>query len=250
LKIQIASDLHFEFYDARTDIYDFVSNLAHGKDASHPTETIPDVLILAGDTATKGSLPITLDILSNYYKDIIYVLGNHEFYKSSIRDVREMVNNLNIKNVHLLDNSSITIQGQNFVGSTLWFRDDPKNILYQNNMNDFWMTEDFKRNVYPENLQAIGYLVSEVNKDDIVITHHVPTNASVAAKYKNSTLNRFFVCDMTEFILERQPKMWIHGHTHNSSDHMMGNTRVICNPYGYFKVEENEEFKYNLIVEV
>jgi Icc-related predicted phosphoesterase len=233
MKIQIASDLHFEFYDARADIYDFVSNLRHGLDAFNLTINPPDILVLAGDTSTKGTLPIALEILSDYYPEIIYVLGNHEFYKSSIRNVREMVNNLNIKNV----------------GSTLWFRDDPKNILYQDRMNDFWTIEDFKHNVYQENLKAIGFLNSEVNKDDIVITHHVPTNLSVSPKYKGSTLNRFFTCDMTDLIMERQPKFWIHGHTHNSCDHIMGNTRIICNPYGYFEHEANEEFKYDLTIE-
>jgi Icc-related predicted phosphoesterase len=248
--LQIASDLHFEFYDARQDIYDFVSNLSHGPDPYKLTITKPDVLILAGDTATKGSLPIALEILSDYYPEIIYVLGNHEFYHSSIKDVREIVSNIKIKNVHLLDNDTITIQGQRFVGSTLWFRDDPQNIIYQNSMNDFWIIKDFKHNVYQENLKAIGFLNAEVNENDIVITHHVPANLSIAPKYKGSTLNRFFTCDMTDLIMERQPKFWIHGHTHNSCDHMMGNTRVICNPYGYFDREENEEFQYDLTIEV
>jgi Icc-related predicted phosphoesterase len=250
MQIQIASDLHFEFYDARTDIFDFISKLRYGADPYKSTLTTPDVLILAGDTSTKGTLPITLEILSNYYPEIIYVLGNHEFYQHSFQDVKKLVNDLNIKNVHLLDNNTITIKGQRFVGSTLWFRDDPQNILYQNNMNDFWVIEDFKHNVYQENLKAIGFLNAEVNENDIVITHHVPTNLSVAKKYKGSKLNRFFTCDMSDLIIERQPKVWIHGHTHNSCDHMMGNTRVICNPYGYFEHEENEDFKYDLILDI
>ena len=37
-------------------------------------------------------------------------------------------------------------------------------------------------------------------------------------------------------IEERQPALWVHGHTHDSCDYRVGNTRVICNPRGY----ENE----------
>ena len=27
--------------------------------------------------------------------------------------------------------------------------------------------------------------------------------------------------------------MWIHGHTHQGSDYLLGKTRVVCNPRGY-----------------
>ena len=30
-----------------------------------------------------------------------------------------------------------------------------------------------------------------------------------------------------------QPKLWIHGHTHDRCDYAIGNTRVVANPLGY-----------------
>jgi Icc-related predicted phosphoesterase len=56
--------------------------------------------------------------------------------------------------------------------------------------------------------------------------------------------------DMDELILEHQPCLWIHGHTHESFDYEIGKTRVICNPRGYAPIEINKEFKPVFTIEV
>ena len=33
--------------------------------------------------------------------------------------------------------------------------------------------------------------------------------------------------------MPKPPKLWIHGHMHNRSDYMIGDTRIVCNPRGY-----------------
>jgi Icc-related predicted phosphoesterase len=48
------------------------------------------------------------------------------------------------------------------------------------------------------------------------------------------SLNRFFVNDMSDRINAKKPKLWVHGHTHDSCDYIAGErTRVVCNPKGY-----------------
>jgi predicted phosphohydrolase len=50
----------------------------------------PDILLVTGDTAEAPSLIATLDALSNAANAPIYfVLGNHDFYRGSIADVRD-----------------------------------------------------------------------------------------------------------------------------------------------------------------
>lgn len=47
--------------------------------------------------------------------------------------------------------------------------------------------------------------------------------------------------------------LWVHGHTHSSFDYMAGETRVVCNPFGYAANcpgEPNREFDGTLTVEV
>ena len=46
-------------------------------------------------------------------------------------------------------------------------------------------------------------------------------------------MNVFFVCDMAPHVRERQPKLWIHGHSHDCCDYMLAKTRVVANPLGY-----------------
>jgi len=34
-----------------------------------------------------------------------------------------------------------------------------------------------------------------------------------------------------------QIKLWVHGHTHDPYDYVIGETRVVCNPRGYIGYE-------------
>ena len=77
------------------------------------------------------------------------------------------------------------------------------------------------------------YFANNIQENDVVVTHHLPSTLSIGDQFKTSELNRFFVCDMSNIILDKKPVLWLHGHTHESCDYVVGDTRVICNPYGY-----------------
>jgi Icc-related predicted phosphoesterase len=81
-------------------------------------------------------------------------------------------------------------------------------------------------------------------KKFVVVTHHAPSSESIAECYKSDTLmNGAFHSDLSDFILDRpQIKLWTHGHMHNKSDYMMGETRVVCNPRGYIGYESCANF--------
>lgn len=101
------------------------------------------------------------------------------------------------------------------------------------------MIKDFRNQVYKKNTESIEFLKRELLSGDIVLTHHLPSYRSVPQRYKTSPLNGFFVCDLEGLILERKPSLWVHGHTHDSLDYHLGNTRIVCNPYGYLNHELN-----------
>ena len=69
---------------------------------------------------------------------------------------------------------------------------------------------------------------------------HAPTPKSIAARFKNSSINACFVSDLTEKICVWQPDLWLHGHTHDSFDYRVGRTRIVCNARGYAKAGVNE----------
>jgi Icc-related predicted phosphoesterase len=116
-------------------------------------------------------------------------------------------------------------------------------------MSDFRLIKDFDPWVYQQNAQSVKYLHTYVEPGDVVVTHHLPSLKSVHARYKSSGLNRFFVCEMDELIAERKPKLWLHGHTHNPCEHMLGDTRVVCNPHGYMG-EKMTAYNEKLVLEV
>jgi hypothetical protein len=82
----------------------------------------------------------------------------------------------------------------------------------------------------------------------VVVTHHLPSQRCVAPQWAGHPLNPFFVCELDALIQERRPAIWIHGHTHDSVDVRVGETRILCNPFGYPRtcgrfVEEARERK-------
>lgn len=78
----------------------------------------------------------------------------------------------------------------------------------------------------------------------VVVGHHCPSRLSVHPRYAHDTqMNGAYQSDLNDFILERpQIKLWIHGHTHEQFDYMIGSTRIVCNPRGYEGYEDSAEY--------
>lgn len=222
----ILSDLHWEFHS------DFGLNFS---------KFIPEneFLILAGDIACWQNklrffyFDAFLE-LSNKFKQIIYVFGNHEYYKSNFYEAKnnaqcclEKINNLII-----LDNQFITLNNTKVLGTTLWYK-----LPEYGNMkiNDDLITDYYEIDFL--NKKSISFLEREIEKDSIVITHHLPSWKSIAKEHEYNPNNRFYVTNLLPLIEITEPKYWIHGHTHESCDYIVNNTNVICNPFGYLHEE-------------
>ena len=108
-----------------------------------------------------------------------------------------------------------------------------------------WSPEDSVED-HKKMLDYIKIATENKTKQYVVVTHHAPSPISIAECYKHDTLmNGAFASDLSDFILDRpQIKLWTHGHMHNVSDYMIGDTRVVCNPRGYIGHEQRaKEFK-------
>ena len=232
MKIQIVSDLHQEFG---------YSELSFDN---------ADLVAFAGDVnlGIKGLHWIQSRIKS---KPVIYVLGNHEYYKSSYPKV---LNKLKLiaeyTNVHVLENSFIDIDDIRFHGCTLWtdfsIFGDPMEygIICQSSMNDYKM---IKRDPTYSKLRSIdtyknhqvsrkwldSSLVMSEKSKNLIITHHAPSLQSVPEQYKKDPVTAAYTSNMEEFILKHQWDFWNHGHIHIPARYHIGKTEVICNPHGY-----------------
>jgi Icc-related predicted phosphoesterase len=82
------------------------------------------------------------------------------------------------------------------------------------------------------------------SKADVIMTHHTPSMMSVGPKFHGDRTNMFFHNELDSFILdlEKKPALWVHGHTHESSQYRIGDTLVVCNPRGY-PGENKPEYK-------
>ena len=74
MRIKILSDLHFEFH--ADNGLSFIKSLDNKN---------IDVLVLAGDIATWNTAQFCIDMLCEHFSNstVLYVLGNHEYYKTS-----------------------------------------------------------------------------------------------------------------------------------------------------------------------
>ena len=166
--------------------------------------------------------------------------GNHDYYSGHFTDAI----------YHTLTRrvGDITI-----AGATLW-TDLSKQldwVMYVNGLIDSRYINDLsqKRMIETHNAHKEFLLTSEA---DIIVSHHAPTRKSIHPRYETNPYNTSFANDLEEEILAmyKPPKLWIHGHTHDSFDYMVGETRVICHPRGY-KGERDDYANYKpLIVEI
>ncbi len=241
MKLRILSDLHFEFHP------DAGRGFVRGLDVD-PNE----ILALAGDLATPKLLAGSLDLLCQRFRHVVFVAGNHEYYGRSPAEVHDILHAAVARNanLHWLEAAATTIDGQRFIGATLWFDEEAGRTPGRHFLNDFRVIDDFEPWVYEQNARAIAYLTQNLHASDVVVTHHLPAQACVAPKWQGSPLNPFFVYDLEPLIHARQPKLWVHGHTHTAGDVRVGQTRIVANPLGYVGHEAQDGFAERLVVEV
>jgi Icc-related predicted phosphoesterase len=199
---------------------------------------------------------------------VLYVLGNHEFYREKFPGlIDELKMGAEGTNVCVLENDSVEIGGFRFFGCTLWsdmeLFDDPHvaSIAAGDTMNDYRLIRHSKtyRRLSPRDTKAWHsrsvkklreFLEAGDPERSVVVTHHAPSIRSIVDRYRADHVSAAFASNMDDFILEHQPRLWIHGHTHESFDYRIGKTRVVCNPRGYASTEENKGFRPEFTVEI
>jgi len=268
MKIRIASDFHFEFYNYKTQI-DTVSNRDINECIVLPVmeNENEQLLVLAGDILNAKHTEkfyIAIDNLSKRFKKIFVIAGNHEHYNNdynaSLHNLNSFYNNWD--NIIFMENKVHIHDDIAFFGATLWTNMNNNDVISKLNarvgMNDFRIIRK-KGKLFTPDDSIIEHHATMVNLDQffidydkykkVIITHHAPSFNSVAEMYKTEkSLNAAFYSDYDSYIMENQPDLWIHGHMHNTSDYMIGGSRIICNPYGYF--HETEDYNGKMVVDI
>jgi len=248
MKIQVLSDLHLEHQPYTLKLHNDT-----------------DVLVLAGDICPPNLAGRLKNMLLKVTRKIpiIFLCGNHEYYDGEFHSVNKFWEDFAkaTPDFHFLNNKIFVHMGYQFVGSTLWSNFDlvrssglPLDIFKERlpfAINDFAVIRHGDGLFTPDhcialNLEARKFIKESVESYDgksVVITHFCPHPRSIHEKYMNSKLNSYFACDCSELIQPKIP-LFIHGHTHETFDYMLGDTRVVCNPRGYPHESSNYNSKF------
>ena len=128
--IQYCSDLHLEFLK---NSYFLHSNRLVCK---------ADVLVLAGDIFPFSKNSDTLsyfDWLSENYKEVYWLPGNHEYYYSDVIRFHKFKENKIRNNIHIVTKQVIVINDVNLIFSTLWGKISSKNeFIIKSSVIDFF----------------------------------------------------------------------------------------------------------------
>ncbi len=175
-------------------------------------ETIGDIIVAAGNMG-RGYVNSVIDSQINW----VWVDGDQEYYGN---------NELNVY-VRLLENRVTDVNGQRFIGCTLW----------TNNFKTKSIDFDIICKWHQKQVAWLWDLVEKkITKDAVIITHFAPSSKSAST----------FCNNLDQLVKESGAKLWIHGHTHESCDYMIRNTRVVSNPVG----NESTGYERNKIIEI
>lgn len=245
MKANLFSDLHIEHRNgAISELYPILNKV----------ERAP-LCILAGDILSFALCEDLLFGIFDYFRDnyeqVIYVPGNHEYYDCSPRLVEDWLADTEqkFKNIKVLRNDFFEYGGQRFFGGTMWFHQHHVMLsIMKRRLNDFRWIEGFEPWVYETN-EAFMAAAQAIENTDVVVTHHLPSYQSVPEEYQQDNLNMFYVNNCEKLIMEKQPKLWVHGHTHFQNDYMIGDTRIVSNPLGYPGDKSTYWFRKDLVLE-
>jgi len=210
--------------------------------------------------------------LSEKYQNIYYIMGNHEHYGNDfdqtvpiLRQFFETYPKIKFLNKEVAPFTENTM----IFGGTMWTSMNDRHpiamIVAKRGMNDFagaikkgnfnYTPEDSVLQ-HEETLTLLKKALSDYpGKEFFVMTHHTPSFKSLHPRFGQDVLNYAYSSDLDKFILDNpRIKHWVHGHTHDSFDYMIGDCRVLCNPRGYARdtndPPENSKFNINLTFEV
>lgn len=270
--VRLFSDIHLDFDIAR------YSNMELAKKDRLPEldvlwypmkmdTDLETVLVIAGDMWTdnrafvrrNGAETSWIEVVASRFHSVVMVLGNHDYWGGSldraVTKARESLSALGLKNVHLLEKSSVILGDIKFLGGTLWTdfkRGDPivknswRTVMVPDHKNITFGSGTVRRGVraqdlYETHLATWKYIKQECKRDHkeqkvIVVTHMAPSIMSVHPRYYTAPMtNYFYYSDLENDVAspEFDADYYFHGHTHDVSDYMLGDTRVIANPRGY-----------------
>lgn len=238
MRLAVLSDLHLE------------------RAAWTPPAVDADVVVLAGDVV-HGAGGVAWAAQAFAGKPVLYVAGNHENWEQPSIDATAAALQTAAaatENVRVLENTEFVFHpaGRTLrvLGCTLWVdyclhgRDlqaermaflaenakDCRNI--RRGDGAFVTPADILARHRESRAWLESRLAVEFAGTTIVVTHHAPSLRSLnPTRWERPAI--VGAASNLEALIERtQPVLWVHGHTHDDADYMIGKTRIVSRQRG------------------
>lgn len=220
MNIQIASDLHLDQLK--------YPNLNSINELIIPNS---DILVLAGDIChieSLNSFKNFFNYLSENFKYIIYIPGNHEFYtkkSTNIEDLEKTIEDFfnKYKNFVYLNNKSVLFGDVLISGSCLWCSPsiDPPPWFHIN------IKKEKIKQMHEESIKYLDKVSSLKIEKHLIITHYPPINMVNTSRKDNDKYIDYYRNE--NISLTSNPKYWIFGHTHKNFFKIIDKTTYLSN---------------------
>ena len=231
IKFQIMSDIHIETFMDNVEVENFIKPSA-------------SILILAGDVGRVSrydQLECFLKELCPNFEIVLYVLGNHEYYRvngivpKNMKNILEDVEKIKsqIPNLYILNRTSFIIEDVCITGCTLWSQanvDIPRYIVKMPGMNRIKYNSLFNQD--RQYIESMIDYCQDNNLKHLVVTHHCPTFSF--SRHREEDRYKSLYCSNLDYLLDgTKVHTWICGHVHINFDVKTKNgTRIVSNQKG------------------
>ena len=273
IKIDVVSDLHIDQWDKKYNIKHTCGEIKNNPIQFNNNDSDSDILLVAGDISDDLDLSLNyLNEISQYYKYIIFVDGNHEHvnvypYLYEKEEIIEKIKKINNPKIFYLPYQHFIYEKTVFIGSCGWWdyknnntESKKKNVNYFKRwipemdevQNNIFINEVYKQSCKEYNYikNCIEYYEQDENIENIIIvTHTVPFEQTLTERdvkeYSTLINTKFFS------IIDKGYKKiskWIYGHTHNETNTTFKNIQFICYPRGRPEDYNREDYKIKNIL--
>ncbi|MCY7308367.1 MAG: metallophosphoesterase [Rhodoferax sp.] len=271
MKIQLLSDLHLE---------------VHPHWMAQPA-ALADVLVLAGDIGSYQSNSQLTDTdfglarfspHAGWPTPVIYLPGNHEYDGLDFDEVHARLHETCDRlGLIWLEREALVLGGVRFVGTTLWTDFDAlgphpdavgatlgqqlharekafraANFYLRKSATTRYGAPFLAPQVRDQALLCQSWLQTALATPyagtTVVVTHFAPSLLSADPRYGMTPGTAGF-CNALDHLLP-SAALWLHGHLHAPSDYVQHGCRVVANPLGYARKNEQAAFQSGMLIDV
>jgi predicted phosphodiesterase len=266
MKIQLLSDLHLE---------------AHPHWQARPIAGA-DLLVLAGDIGSyqAGSQLAGEDFglerfspLRDWPVPVLFVPGNHEYDTLDFDEAHRRLQQTCVRlGIQWMERETCVMAGVRFVGTTLWTdfdalaaQESPERQLKAREKafraanyylkktlttrdTQPWLAEGIREQALRCQQWLRQALAQPHAGPTVVVTHFAPSLRSADPRYGLVPGTAGF-CNALDDLLPCAD-LWLHGHLHAPSDYRVERCRVVANPLGYVRKNEQQGYQPDFLIEI